>query len=235
MIFVLKKLLAAFLLPPGLFITLLFLSGVILWRRKSRPAALFNLVLGLFVWVFCLNPIADALVRGLEKDLPQPRLAATDVVIVLSGYGDRTAPAIQLQRRLGVPIIFSGYVALRHSFQDRDNFYLLLERLGVPRSKVILETFSRDTMENLRLAREICRDRGFRRPVIVSSAFHGRRVLLSMKKAGLQAELYPVDFSVVGRTVVYTWRDALPEARALLGCSQAASEYLGLLFYRIFY
>jgi uncharacterized SAM-binding protein YcdF (DUF218 family) len=235
MIFILKKLLAAFFLPPGLIVTLLFVSAVILWKKRARAAAAVNLALGVLTWVVCLTPVSDALVRGLEKNLPRPGIEGTDAVIVLSGYGDRTAPAVQLQRQLRVPIIFSGYVSLSRSLKDRENFYGLLERWGVPRDKVILETHSRDTYENLRRALEICRERGFRNPLVVSSAFHGKRILLTLRKTGFKARLYPVDFNVVGRTIRYTWRDALPEARAVLGTSQAANEYLGLLFYRIFY
>ncbi|OGD29575.1 MAG: hypothetical protein A2Y56_11890 [Candidatus Aminicenantes bacterium RBG_13_63_10] len=235
MIFALKKLLAAFLLPPGLIVTLLLLASFLFWRKKIKAAAFINLALGLVVWVFCLNPVSDALVRGLEKGLPRPSLQGTDVVIVLSGYGDRTAPALQLQRRLGVPILFAGYISLSHSVQDRENFYALLENWGVPRDKVILEMRSRDTIENVRRAGEICRSRGFRNPLVVSSAFHGKRIMLTLKKTGFEARLFPVDFNVVGRTLRYTWRDALPDARAVLGMSQAANEYLGLLFYRIFY
>ncbi|MBM3297454.1 MAG: YdcF family protein [Candidatus Aminicenantes bacterium] len=235
MMFILKKILAAFFLPPGLIITLLFAAAVVFWRRKFRPAAVVNLALGMLVWVTCLVPVSDALVSGLEKGLTQPDIKGADAIVVLSGYGDRTAPALQLQRRLGVPIIFAGYISLSRSFQDRENFYRLLEGWGVPRDKVILETKSRDTLENLRRAKEICRVRGFRSPLVVSSAFHGKRILLTMKKTGFQAGLFPVDFNVVGRTLRYTWRDALPDARAVLGSSQAANEYLGLLFYSIFY
>ncbi len=233
MLFVAKKLLASFLLPPGLVITLLILSAVFFWRRKWRAAAVVNLLLGLVAWVFCLNP--DAMVRGLEKGLRQPDIRGTDVVIVLSGYGDRTAPALSLQRRLGVPIIFSGYISLRDSVQDRENFYAMVESWGVPREKIILETRSRDTVENLRLAGDICRERGFHKPLIVSSAFHGKRVLLTLRKTKFDARLYPVDFNIIGRVIRYSWRDALPDAKAVLGSSQAANEYLGLLFYRIFY
>ncbi|MBN2200289.1 MAG: YdcF family protein, partial [Candidatus Aminicenantes bacterium] len=110
-----------------------------------------------------------------------------------------------------------------------------LEGWGVPRDKAILETRSRDTIENLRRAREICRSRGFKKPLVVSSAFHGKRVLLTLKKTRFEASLFPVDFKVVGRNIRYTWRDALPDGRAVLGTSQAASEYLGLLFYSILY
>ncbi|MBN2199016.1 MAG: hypothetical protein JW747_04120, partial [Candidatus Aminicenantes bacterium] len=132
MMFVLKKLLAAFFLPPGLIVTLLFVSAVVFWRRKIKTAAFVNLMLGVLLWVICLVPVSDALVRGLERGLPRPDVESADVVIVLSGYGDRTAPALQLQRRLNVPIIFAGYISLSHSSRDRENFFRLLEGWGVP-------------------------------------------------------------------------------------------------------
>jgi uncharacterized SAM-binding protein YcdF (DUF218 family) len=233
--FVLKKILAAFFMPPGLITLLLFLSAFFLRRKKAFLAARLNLVLGVIVWILSLFPVSDFLTRGLESDLPRPRVEEADVVIVLSGYGERLGPGIQLQKRLGVPILFSGYFGLKHSASDRDNFYQSLESAGIPRHLVLVETQSRDTFENLRQARNICRRRGFRRPIIVSSAFHGKRILLTLRKLRFPADLYPVDFKVSGRTIRYTWRSALPEAQALLGCSTALNEYLGLLFYKIVY
>ncbi len=235
MLFVLKKLAAAFLLPPGLFVTLILVSGILVWRKKARKTAVFLLVLAVVIWGLSLAPVSDFLIRGLESDLPHPRVEEADVVIVLSGYGERMGPGIQLQKRLGVPILFSGYIALKHSASDRENFYQALESAGVPRDLVLVETQSRDTFENLRQARNICRRRGFRKPVIVSSAFHGKRILLTLRKLSFPADLYPVDFEVIGRTIRYTWRSFLPEAQALLGFSTALNEYLGLLFYRIVY
>jgi len=233
--FILKKILAAFAMPPGLFTLLLFVSAFFLRRKKATLAARLNLILGVMVWILSLVPVSDLLTRGLESGLPHPRVEEADVVIVLSGYGERMGPGIQLQKRLGVPILFSGYISLKHSASDRENFYQALESAGVPRDLVLVETQSRDTFENLRQARNICRRRGFRKPVIVSSAFHGKRILLTLRKLGFPADLYPVDFEVIGRTIRYTWRSALPEAQALLGCSTALNEYLGLLFYRIVY
>jgi len=234
-LFILKKTVGAFLLPPGLFVTLLFAAGIILWRRKARKMAVFLLAMAIVIWGLSVPPVSDLMIRGLESGLPNPQAEGTDVVVVLSGYGERMGPGIQLQKRLGVPILFAGFISLKHSARDRENFYQSLESAGVPRELVLVETQSRDTLENLRQARDICRRRGFRRPVIVSSAFHGKRILLTLKKLGFTAELYPVDFEVMGRTIRYSWRDALPEAQALLGCSTALNEYLGLLFYRIFY
>jgi uncharacterized SAM-binding protein YcdF (DUF218 family) len=233
--FVIKKILAAFFLPPGLFVLLLLVSGLVLWRKKSRKAALFNSILAVFIWIFSLLPVSDFLTHGLESGLPKPQMPGTDVIIVLSGYGDRLGPGIQLQKKLSVPILFAGYVGLSNSSGDRENFYSLLESWGVPRQLALLETRSRDTLENLRQTQLICRQRGFRQPLIVSSAFHGKRILLCLKKLGFQAEFYPADFNVVGQTIVYSWRSGLPEAKALLGCSTAINEYLGLLFYRILY
>ena len=235
MLFVAKKILAAFLLPPGLFITLLLAAGVILCRRKARKSGAFLLFLAFLIWGLSVLPVSDMMVRGLESGLPFPQAEEADVVIVLSGYGDRVGPSIQLQRKLGVPILFSGYVSLKDSAWDRENFYLSLESAGVPRDLVLVETQSRDTFENLRQARDICRRRGFRRPVVVSSAFHGKRILLTLKKLNFRADLYSVDFEVMGRTIHYSWRSALPDAQALLGCSTALNEYLGLLLYRIVY
>ena len=57
-----------------------------------------------------------------------------------------------------------------------------LTDLGVPDPMIIVEDKSRDTIENARYARQICERRGFVRPILVTSAYHLKRSVLSFSK-----------------------------------------------------
>ncbi len=236
-VFVLKKILAAFFIPPGLFVTLLVGAAVyiLLKKKAGKKLAIYLSAVACLIWALSTAPVSDLMTRSLEKAIPAPRDPKGDVVIVLYGTGQRLGPAVSLQLKLKVPLVLCGFNYLQNNPGDRERLLAGLEENGVPRSEVIIETRSRDTLENIRAVKLICRDRGFCSPLVVTSAFHGRRVRLTCRKQDFAATLVPVSFTVVGRAIRYTWRDALPLAENLFSSSLAMNEYLGLLFYGIVY
>lgn len=236
-VFVLKKILAAFFIPPGLFFTLLAGAAVFILIRKKpgKKLAIYLLAVGALIWGLSIAPVSDSLTRSLERAVPVPPDPQGDVIIVLYGTGQRLGPAIGLYHALKVPLVLCGFNYLQNNSADRERLLSGLEESGIPRGEVIIETQSRDTRENIREVKTICRERGFRSPLIVTSAFHGRRVRLTCRKQEFQATLVPVSFTVFGRAIRYTWRDYLPLAEDLYSASLAMNEYLGLLFYGIAY
>lgn len=235
--FVLKKILGAFLTPPGLFVTLLAAAAVyaLVRRRASRKLWVFLAGLAVLIWALSTAPVADILTRALERGVPAARDPRGDVIIVLNGAGQRLSPGILLQTRLKVPILLCGFNYLDRNPIDQERLLAGLEESGVPRGQVILETRSRDTLENIRAAKRLCVERGFRSPLIITSAFHARRVKLTCRKLDFAAVLVPVSYSALGRTPRYTWRDFLPLADSLYNTSLAFNEYLGIIFYGIVY
>ena len=234
--FVLKKILAAFSLPPGLFVSILVGVGIyVLLRKKGKRLAILLLSLACLIWAMSLHPVADSMVRSLEKAVPAPTNPQGDVVIVLHGTGQRLGPGIALQTNLKVPLVLCGFNYLKRNSAERARLLKNLEEAGIPNEMVIIDAESRDTHENIVTAKAICDERGLRRPLVVTSAFHGRRVRLACRKSGFKAEVVPVSFTVLGRAIGYTWRDVLPDAEDLYNVSLAMNEYLGLVFYRLIY
>ena len=83
--FLFKKLVAPFLLPPGLFILALLLSGVFLIFCHRRKIGIFNLVVGLIFWIFCSAPFSNFLMGGLESEFQIPNNVQGDVIVLLGG------------------------------------------------------------------------------------------------------------------------------------------------------
>lgn len=234
--FILKKCIAAFCLPPGLFVTLLVAAAIIvIVKKRGKTLRFFLIGLACLVWVLSLNPLADRLVLSLEKTVPGLKNPKGDVVIVLNGTGQRLGPGIALQMSLKVPLVLCGFNYLRGNPAEEARLRRSLEEDGIPPEMIIIETKSRDTWENILAAKAICREKGLQNPLVVTSAFHGRRVRLSCRKLGFPAVVVPVSYTVLGRALSYTWRDALPDAESLYNVSLALNEYLGLVFYRVFY
>jgi uncharacterized SAM-binding protein YcdF (DUF218 family) len=236
-VFVLKKIAGALLIPPGLFSTALAATAAYFLLRKDKlkkPAALL-LGLAALVWVMSITPVADILTRSLEGSVPAPRDPKGDVVIVLYGTGQRLSPALSLSSQLKVPLVLCGFNYLRNNPAEEARLRSSLQDYGLAPDQVIIESRSRDTIENIRAAGVICREREFRNPLLVTSAFHARRVRLTCRKLDFRALVVPVSFTVLGRAIHYTWRDALPLAENMYGVSLALNEYLGLLFYQVAY
>lgn len=249
-IFIFKKALTPFLLPPGIFVALLLLSGYVFFRRKKRKAARIHIILGILLWFFTIAPVSDSLLRSLESGIKIPENPRGDVIILLgggvyegasdlTGIGapseemlSRVITAIRLHKKLDIPIIVSSGSVFSGKEPEAPIVKRFLIDLGVPENMVILEDKSRDTIENARYSREICTKFNFKEPVLVTSAFHIKRAVMSFEKAGLRVVPLPTGFKTwAGKK--YIWEDYLPHG--LENLAIAMREYLGLFFYKLAY
>ena len=246
-----KKLITAFLLPLGL--AILVLLALALWqlRRGRWWAGLLTGASALFLWSMSIAPVADRLTLGLELPFTAPTRPAGDVIILLGGgviegvrdlvgtgaptpdMLTRVVGAVRLYKRLPLPIIVSGGAVQEYrSSSEAPIDGRLLVDLGVPPRQVILEDKSRDTVENAVYSARICAARGFRHPIVVTSAYHLRRAVIAFRKQGLEVQPYPASFLTwPGKR--YGWVHYLPSAGALAQGSAALREYIGLLFYAL--
>ncbi|MBI5590994.1 MAG: YdcF family protein [Deltaproteobacteria bacterium] len=246
--FILKKLITPFIIPPGSFVIIFLFSGVWLWRRNLRRCASINIVMALLLWMVSISPVSKALIGGLESGLTIPSHFQGDVVILLgggihegvpdlSGSGApgedmlaRLVTAARLYHRLHIPIIVSGGSVYADRASEAPVVRRFLVDLGVDEGQVILESQSRDTQENALNCSEIVRQRGFRFPLLVTSAYHMRRSIQAFKKVGVPVTPLPAQF-MTGKALPFLWADYLPRADAFLHSATAMKEYFGLLFY----
>ena len=170
--FLFKKLVTPFMLPPGLIILTLLLSGIFLIFWHRRKIGIFNLVVGLLFWIFCSAPFSNFLMRGLESDFQIPQPVKGDVIVLLGGGSIDNVPD------------FSGY--------------------------------------------------GYKNPILVTSASHLKRSLLSFKKIGIDIVPYPANFRSK-RIKNYQLYSYLPRSSSLMTTSIALHEYLGIFFFNLAY
>ena len=248
--FFIKKAVTPFLVPPGIFIILLIISGIAFFFKRSRKAGLVQLLIGVSMWIFALGSISNALYKGLESEFSVNRAVKGDVIILmgggindeatdLSGVGtpsqeslERIVAAVRLQRRLNVPVIATGGGFAHQKISEAAVAKRYLVELGVPSQMVILEEKSRDTIESAGFTREICRKSGFHSPVLVTSGYHLRRAVMSFKKVGIKVIPFPSGIKSTEKTK-FVWVDVLPTDYQNI--SRALKEYLGFLFYQIIY
>ena len=252
--FFFKKILTPFLLPPGIFIVLLIFSGMwfIFKLKKYWKFGFFNCLTGILLWVLSISPVSDVMLRGLESDFTIQKKPEGDVIILLgggaydgvpdlSGVGapsgdmlERMVTAVRLQKKLDIPIIVTGGKVYEHRKAEAPVVRRFLIDLGVPANKVIVEDKSRDTIENARYTSEILKKNSYKKPLLVTSAYHMKRSILSFEKAGIRVMPFPAGFKT-WQNKKYGWEGYLPDVTSLEGVYIALREHIGLLFYKVMY
>lgn len=247
--FILKKIIAAFILPPGIFILALAAAAACLWRR-SRQGAIVCAALAALMWITSTNVFSDALLRPLEYAYSAPAAPVGDVIAVLGGgandadavfsAGERLAPgslervsaAALLQKKTGLPVIVSGG-AVFSVIAEADAAGAYLEELGVPPKSIIKEKASRDTYENAVFTRRLCVEKGYKRLILLTSASHMPRAVYIFRKAGFTEIIpFPVAHMAVKDGKRF-YNDFLPGTFS--ASARALNEHIGLLFYRLAY
>jgi uncharacterized SAM-binding protein YcdF (DUF218 family) len=249
-LFVVKKLITPFLLPPGIFIVLLLAGAIWMLREKNRRGAIFVLTMAILLFLSSLGPLTNRVVAQFEKGLTVPKHPSGDAIILLgggvyesvsdlSGKGSpsnemmaRIVMAVRAERILHVPVIVSGGAVFPGRVQEAHVVRRVLIDLGVARERIIIEDKSRDTAENARYAKVICSERGFKKPLLVTSALHMPRALEAFSRQKMEVTPFPVNLEPVQKKA-YIWADYLPSASHLEETSYLLHEYMGRLFYRL--
>jgi uncharacterized SAM-binding protein YcdF (DUF218 family) len=248
--FILGKILAALILPPGLF-AFLFLLCVLLAAKGRKKAAITTASLAsLLVYALSTGFAASALVRPLENAYAPLGSFPADARAVLAlggGYNDnspeyggegtltrasvkRAVYALELARRFDLPLVFSGGKGLDTSLagSEAEAAGRLWASLGMERDRIKLEKESVDTKENAFHAVRLAGEGPY---ILVTSAFHMPRAMLSFERTGARVYAAPTDYRA--RRSRTSWADFLPDTGALDTSRLALHEYIGLLYYRM--
>ncbi len=238
--FFLKKFISYLILPPGIFIALFVFIAVL--SRKRKLVYLPALAGALTLYLISIEPFKDVLFYPLEAPFKVPKVVKGDVIVVLGGgaYNSgylkassykRLITAFLLHRKSGKPLVLSGGAAIGTIPEAKVMRELLLE-FGVDERDIYADLKSRDTFENAKYVRLICERIGCRSITLVTSAFHMRRALMVFRKTGLEIQPYPTDFKFEGRYNLYS---IFPKYSVFYDSSIAIREYIGLLFYSLYY
>ncbi|WP_445506086.1 YdcF family protein [Niallia sp. 03190] len=239
----LLKFIYGFLLPPGLFTTLLLLFSIWLFYKKVSYYKIM-LLITFIVYTLSIPLTGDLLIRSLEKKYEQPSEMNGDVIIMLgagavSGTPDmdgigqlsgsaanRLITTARLYQLTGLPIIVSGGQVFEDSGNEAEIAKRQLVGLGVPSEKIYLENKSLNTTENAQNSKKILLEKDFKRPVLVTSAFHMDRSVKNFSQIGITVQPYPTDYLASSTIKLYA-NKFVPSN--LTNVNLALKEYLGKL------
>lgn len=239
---VLKKVITAFVLPPGVFIPLVLCVGLFLFRKKDR-LWIASVLIASLIYAISIPVTANSLMRSVEyRAGDQSAFLRADCIVVLGGgivegvrdlsgvsipsqeSSARVLDAARIYRMYRKPVIVSGG-SVDGSEQEAYILGRFLADLGVPVTQIITEGRARDTSENALFVKEICVRKGYRKIILVTSAFHAKRAERLFEKQGFIVSVYPS-----GQTTDQSERsflDYIPSASAAKMSSLALKEMIG--------
>ena len=249
MIYVLKFI-AAWLLPPGIFIIMSAVLTYVLFKRRAGKVR--YLALGLTLSLYLLStPLGSRLLAlPLEQAYKQQEPQTAQLIVVLGGGSVGGVPDGAEQGNLGpvgaARLLTAARLAKQHKlpvlitggqvFADGANEALLSSRilrdLGVSDEQIIPEQQARTTQENAQFTAQLCREQGYGRVLLVTSALHMPRSKYFfdryLSSQGVALATYPCDYRL-NPQAEFSLRRLVPQQEAFdISCS-ALHEYVGLI------
>ena len=228
---------------------------LLLLKGRSRAglavasASLFGL------WLFSTPWVARALATSLEERYPPLAVASSpeaDLVLVLGGALVAAQPPAQPHINLGsaadrvwhagalyragkarwVLLSAGNQPGFEQAQSEAEAMREILLGMGVPDRAIRIETRSQTTQENALYSKEIVRQLGARRVLLVTSALHMPRAMEVFRSAfrdgGVTLIPASTDADALGGDWNPLWR-WLPQANSLAWSTRAVKEYLGLV------
>jgi Uncharacterized conserved protein len=257
--FILKKIISAFLYPLPLSLLLSFLGLYFLWFTNKQKAGKILVSVGLVILTLFSYPvIADKLLRPLERQydafeikssssvLKTEGESAIKFVVVLGGGHTsdpelpllsqiNTSPLVRLMEGIRIYRKYHGIKLLLSGggildpFSEAEVMAHVAREMGVPESDIILESKSRDTKDEALLIKPIVGNKPF---VLVTSASHIPRSMALFKKLGMNPIPSPVGHRVKdGRGLNHY--SFFPSPGNIQKAELAIHEYIGMTWAKL--
>ena len=243
----LNKLLPIFVLPLG-WVVLLLLIAIL--RKKRWP-----LFAALAVLYLCSMPVVgNRLTYWLESSYPTlaiDQVENADAIVPLGGIfglpvadgflpnvgegGERLEAGIVLwQKKKAAWLVFTGgrvpwssQVEVEGTFSKR-----AAVARGIPAEQILVTREVGNTIDEAHAVRDLMHERGWRKIILVTSAWHMPRAARLFRKVGVDFVPFPVNFQINPKGSL-TLLDFLPRAEGLRSTETALREWYGILFYAL--
>ncbi len=251
----LTKSITLLLLPPAGFILLAAIGLLFLKYRGGKELVIISLSL---LWILSTEPVRDALISPLETHYSalninhqtQQQLTTDNIAIVLLGAGIyekapefggrnalsdhalmRTVYAAEIAKKTELDVYATGGQGLSDNREAEGKvMQRWLIKLGVAPSRVFREDTAKTTWENATHIQQILQDKGIRKIILVTTAWHMPRAVHAFKSQGLR--VIPAPCAYIAKKEAYHLLSFLPQAHVLADSSDALHEYMGILWYQ---
>jgi uncharacterized SAM-binding protein YcdF (DUF218 family) len=236
------------LIMAPVLILLFLVTGFLIVLTAARRLGVVLLAMGILLYYgLSISPTSQWLLRPLESrysPIAAERLPRLGTLVVLGGgaWGTTTGPvasrlsegtlrrlveAVRLYSLMDRPqiVVCGGKANPFSGIAEAEIMREFLTGLAVPKTLILVETQSRNTVENARLLRKLI----LRQPLIlITSARHMPRAMRVFKAQGMQPLPAPCDFQV--RQNGHDPLRYVPTATSLAASAGAIYEYLATIF-----
>lgn len=254
--FMAKKIISELFMPVPLCFLCAIAGLFLLWFTKRQRTGKILVTIGLFILVFfSFSLVPNYMLGSLERMHPIYNQGVTDEIlklenqfplkyIVVLGGGHTWDANLPLMSQLsehtlsrlvegvslhlkypGSKLVLSGGVVLDPVSEAKMMKRAAME-FGVAENEIIVESESRDTVEQVQLLKSIVKDDPF---ALITSASHMSRALAMFKKAGLKPIPVPVKHEVK-QSQFHGPDTFFPNAGNIEKAETAIHEFLGIIW-----
>ena len=253
MFFLAAKILGFFALPSNILIALGLLGIVLMATRFAHAGRRLAVTALVLIAIAGLSPLGNALILPLEERFPPwdaSRGVPTGIItlggaidtvvspargeVALNEAAERLTTMAELVRRYPeAHVVFSGGSGrlIYDGATEAEFAVRLFESFGIAKSRIILESKSRDTDENAHFTKELVQPKPGERWLLVTSAHHMPRAVGVFRAVGFPVEAFPVDYRTRG--AIDLLRPFSNVGDGLRRTDTAAREWVGLAVYRL--
>ena len=245
-----SKLLPQLIYPVNLVLWLILIAFFLLLFRRQLAAGV-SLFCALLIVFIGSSPLAERLYQSHQAKFPPIPIQESppaDAIVLLSGEeavplpprtesqigGNRLLHTFRLYKAGKAPlIVISGGIAFSQGDLLPEAAYIakILMEWGIPKESIVFEGKSRNTRENAREVSEILRRLDIHTVLLVTSALHMPRALLTFRSAGVNA--IPSASSIASSPIQPDILDWFPSFVGLGKIKSVLHENLGILVYRL--
>jgi len=247
----LRKIMMQFVFPPGSIILAVLLIYLLFLFNRKRLATCLTIFLVFFLFLFSSWLGEYILLRPLEDDysalqeISNDKLNLSHPVMVVLGGGliedslaektGKTEIGYGIYKKIKCPIWVSGGTVPGSGGEttSADVMEQVLLELGIPPGDIYKEGQSRTTFENAVLTLEEIKQQGYQEMILVTSAVHMRRSVRSFENDEVMIIPAPVNYLFENARAGIL--NILPNGISWDHNSRALHEWVGLLYYRLFY
>ncbi len=242
-LFLLKKIIS-FLIMPLSVISLLLLAAIVLFKRRPKTSFKCLILASVLLILSSIGWVSDKVMQPLESHYPSfTKTNKTIDYIVVLGCGhvsDNALPATSqllncsLQRVVEAVRIYQLYpnaqlitsgAAFDNNESNAEKVKQAAMLLGVPESKILTESFPKDTEEEAELIAPRVQGKTV---VLVTNADHMPRSMNYFRAQGVNVIAAPASNWVKGAELPKHWGYYLPNSKNLTQTTTAWYEAVGL-------
>lgn len=228
-LFILKKIIASFLMPLSLGLLFMLIGLYFLFKKKIPKAKFFLIVSLLWIGIISHSSFANLLLTPLENSYKKLDGVPTsiDTIVFLGGdMENRGWEVLRIHTILpNSKIITSGYEGRGLTPEAIRTTKILLQS-GIKKEHILTYPKPKDTKEEAKNIKKILKNKRF---ILVTSAYHMRRAMMIFQNEGLRPIPAPTDFLIKESDRALS----LPDGYSLKKTEKAWHEYIGILWARI--